>query len=223
MHVGDVAGKVSQNRQSLFEELKISSEPVWLNQVHGNHIEVVGPPARSELAASFVKIDEAVPVAPEADASYTRQPGTVLAILVADCLPIILCAENGQEVAVVHAGWRGLANGIVERAVRAFETDQLIAWLGPAIGPCHYEVDDVVKSQFGTSQAFSESQQEGRWMFNLYEEASSQLLNAGVKQIDGGNFCTYCDRRFFSYRRDGQTGRFAVLIWMKEPSAVLIK
>jgi YfiH family protein len=184
----------------LLAELNLASRPVWLNQVHGNHINVAITTTES--------------VVPDADASYTRQQDIVLAVMVADCLPVLLCAEDGQEVAVVHAGWRGLASGIIERAVKEFETDRLIAWLGPGIGPCHYEVDDAVKARFSRSRAFTESEEAGHWMFNLYAEASAQLRNAGVKAIYGGNLCTYCDDRFFSYRRDGQTGRFAVLIWM---------
>jgi len=212
-HVGDEARRVVKNRQTLFTELNLASEPVWLNQVHGNHINVA---AAAMEVLKLGKIEGSSPVVPDADASYTSQQGVVLAVLVADCLPIMLCAENGQEVAVVHAGWRGLANGIVERAVREFSTDRLIAWLGPAIGPCHYEVDDAVKNRFGTSHAFAQSKEDGHFMFDLYDEASTQLLSSGVTQIYGGNFCTYCDKRFYSYRRDGQTGRFAVLIWIKK-------
>ncbi|HIG40396.1 MAG: peptidoglycan editing factor PgeF [bacterium] len=202
-HVGDEPGQVRLNRQRLVSALNILHEPVWLNQVHGNRIYDVK--------------SDSFGVLPEADACYTREPGLALAIMVADCLPILLSSTSGKEIAAVHAGWRGLAGGIIRRVVEHFESDSdsMVAWLGPAIGPCHYEVDALVKDEFNTSAAFTNTGKEDRWMMDLRAEASQQLFDAGVKQVFGEALCTFCENKFYSYRRDGRTGRFAALIWLK--------
>ncbi len=202
-HVGDQLSQVRLNRQRLVSALGILHEPVWLNQVHGNRIYDVN--------------SASIGVLPEADACYTREPGLALAIMVADCLPILLSSTNGKEIAAVHAGWRGLADGIIQRVIGHFESssDSIVAWLGPAIGPCHYEVDAMVKDQFNRSTAFTNTGKEDHWMMDLRAEASRQLLDGGVTQVFGEALCTYCENRFYSYRRDGRTGRFAALIWLK--------
>jgi YfiH family protein len=212
-HVGDDRDRVDLNRQRLLSMLPLRKEPVWLNQVHGNRVHVVGKGSGSVCEDS--ETGDLGDGTPEADASYTKQSDVALVILVADCLPILLCGDNGNEIAALHAGWGGLADGVVQRTVARFESNRVIAWLGPAIGPCHYEVDRMVKDRFVSSNAFTESKQAGHWMFDLYAEASNQLRDAGVESIYGEVLCTHCDGRFFSYRRDGVTGRIAVLIWKR--------
>jgi len=204
-HVGDDPGAVAANRRKLIRELirklirKLDSEPVWLNQVHGDQLYIVNE-------------SDGHPAVIEADASYTRLPGIALAILVADCLPILICSSDGREIAAVHAGWRGLANGIIANAVQSFESRELTAWLGPAIGPCHYEVDEKVRSCFDSDTGFTVVDAT-HWMFDLAAVARQQLQKSGVDQIQASSICTACDSRFYSFRRDGETGRFAAVIW----------
>ena len=209
VHTGDDARTVVINRASLIRHLGLAQEPVWLNQVHGNEVFIA---------------DADMTLPAEADASYTTRPGVALVIMVADCLPILICSTDGREIAAIHAGWRGLANGIIARVVGQFRSNDLSAWLGPGIGRCHYEVDAVVKRHFDSEAPFSPSPGPGErletnpmdhWMFDLSKEARDQLQRTGVIQIQSENICTYCDNRFYSYRRDGVTGRFAALIWIK--------
>jgi YfiH family protein len=210
VHVGDDAQAVAANRQRLCEELRLSGEPRWLTQIHGTKVFDAD---RAALSGSSV--------APEADAAITRRSGNVLAVLVADCMPILLCRRDGAGVAIAHAGWRGLATGVVEASVDALGAggEQLLAWLGPAIGASHFEVGDEVRAAFlshdeRASAAFTRNAR-GRWQCDLYQLARQRLQALGVGAIHGERRCTYREREsFFSYRRDGRTGRFAALIWM---------
>ena len=204
-HVGDDTEAVQRNRAQLCEHLVIP-QPSWLKQVHG--IDVI--------EAEF---GEAGAVA---DGSYTEMAGTVCAVLTADCLPVFLCDRSGSRVAVVHAGWRGLVNGVLEAGVLALRTpgEELLAWLGPAIGPESYEVGDDVRAEFMTASAEAESafRQSGpdKWLADMYALARQRLNAIGVESVYGGSRCTFREPDlFFSYRRDGITGRMASLIWIE--------
>jgi YfiH family protein len=199
---GDEPGHVSRNRQLL--RAVLPAEPRWLRQVHG---------------AGVVDID-ATSGEPSADAAMTRMRGQVCAVLTADCLPLLLCNRAGTAVAAVHAGWRGLAAGVVQASVTALacETGSLIAWLGPAIGPQAFEVGRDVFTAFTRASpeyaaAFTACGQ--RWYADLYELARLALKSVGVASIWGGQYCTYTQAdTFFSHRRDGVTGRMASVIWL---------
>ncbi len=208
-HVGDDPECVAANRRLLRQRAALPAEPRWLCQVHGCEV------------AQW----NGMPGVVEADAAATSEPGVVCAVLTADCLPLLLCNENGSRVAVAHAGWRGLVNGVVEAAVAAFddESAHLMVWLGPAIGPSVFEVGDEVRDMF--LDAYSEDNScfkahgEGHWLADIYRLASNRLTRLGIGAISGGNYCTYTDsQRFFSYRRDGKTGRMVSLIWIEEQS-----
>lgn len=201
-HVGDDPAAVRENRRRLVTLLKLPKEPAWLRQVHGNRVVAVG-----------VESQEA-----EADASFTQEPGVVCAVLTADCLPILLCTGDGNRVAAVHVGWRGLAGGVIEAAVNRLETDNVLAWLGPAIGPEAFQVGDEVRRMLLGLDEASESafrpSTGGRWWADLYQLARLRLARLGVDRVFGGHWCTYGEpARFFSHRRDGLTGRMATLIW----------
>ncbi|MDQ2972391.1 MAG: peptidoglycan editing factor PgeF [Pseudomonadota bacterium] len=199
---GDDLQAVAANRARLREALVLPSEPCWLRQFHGTHVAI--EPQHDE---------------PQADAAVTRTPGTVLAILTADCLPVFFCAEDGSEVAAAHAGWRGLSAGMVENTLAAMRTPDgsIMAWLGPAIGRCAYEVGEEVRDAFvahdrAAAKAFTLSRTE-YWFCDLCELARQRLFDAGVTRIFGGGFDTFSDPRFYSHRRDGaRSGRFASLI-----------
>jgi YfiH family protein len=204
-HVGDDAESVRRNRRLLRDTFNIP-EPSWLKQVHG--IDVV--------EAEF---DQAGAVA---DGSYTEMVGTVCAVLTADCLPVFLCDRQGTKVAVLHAGWRGLAAGVIESGVLAMRLpgEELLAWLGPGIGPESYEVGDDVREVFVAhdSEAASafRAHGSGKWRVDMYALARQRLLGMSVGAVYGGDRCTFRERdRFFSYRRDGVTGRMASLIWLE--------
>lgn len=206
IHVNDNPEDVAQNRRLLRRHLP--HEPKWLQQVHGTR------PVQIE------RIAEAVP---QADAAYSRQQHAVCAVMVADCLPVLFCDLDGTTVGVAHAGWRGLAGGILEKTIEAMQVDQrqMIAWLGPAIGPDHFEVGADVYEAFvqrdpQAAQAFTPkaSRRGQKWLADIFMLARQRLSNCGVAGIYGGGICTFSDRaRFFSYRRDGETGRMAALIW----------
>jgi purine-nucleoside/S-methyl-5'-thioadenosine phosphorylase / adenosine deaminase len=206
-HVGDDPPAVAENRRRLHERLGLPGEPVWLEQVHGQRVvDLDRQTSRDALGP--------------ADAAVTRTPGRICAIQVADCLPVLLAAEDGAVIGAAHAGWRGLAGGVLEATVRAMQTPAptLLAWLGPAIGQAHFEVGDEVRATFlsadgGASSAFVPNAR-GRWQCDLYALAKRRLAALGVRAIQGGAWCTYADPgRFFSYRRDGRCGRMAALIW----------
>jgi polyphenol oxidase len=205
-HVGDLAAAVAGNRRLLLEAAGLPAEPEWLRQVHGVEVADLDAPGASA----------------QADAAFTRHPGRVCAILTADCLPIMLAAESGDLVAAVHAGWRGLSLGVIEAAVRALKVPPggLMAWLGPAIGPLHFEVgaevrEALLKGDPGAQAAFAPNAR-GRFMADLGQLARRRLAALGVSRVYGGGQCTYADQeRYFSYRRDGVTGRQATLIWLQ--------
>ncbi len=204
-HVGDAPGAVSENRVRLRARLELPSEPGWLDQVHG-------------AAAITLGGEPAVPAV--ADAAVAREPGRVCVVQVADCLPVLLASRDGSGVGAAHAGWRGLAGGVLESALRALGAPaaQVLAWLGPAIGPEHFEVGEEVRAAFtrpdpGAAAAFTANAR-GRWQCDLYALARRRLRALGVTSLYGGGWCTYADpQRFFSYRRDGRCGRMAALIW----------
>lgn len=202
-HVGDDPVAVATNRRQLQTSLALPAEPIWLNQVHG-----------SEVAQGSALVPGAT-----ADAAVTRRPGQVLAVLTADCLPVIFCTRESDRIGVAHAGWRGLAAGVLERTVAALGGAGVMAWLGPAIGLAHFEVGEEVRAAFlaadaEAAAAFIPGRESGKWMADLYELARQRLAAAGVEQVFGGGRDTFADSaHFFSYRRDGQTGRMATLIW----------
>jgi polyphenol oxidase len=203
-HVGDDPAAVVANRQRLAGALGLPREPTWLEQVHGNAACVL------PLATLH-----------RADAAVTFSADEVCAVLVADCLPVFLASRAGDRVALAHAGWRGLAGGVIESTIAALECDarELVAWLGPSIGPQSFEVGDEVRAAFlardeGAGHCFS-SGAPGRWLADLPELARRRLSDAGVAEVTGCGLCTYADAgRFYSFRRDGVTGRMAALAWL---------
>lgn len=206
-HVNDKRKDVAYNRALLRRYLP--AEPRWLKQVHGN---------------LPVWIDDTTAAIPEGDAALSRKPGTVCAVMVADCLPVFLCDTAGTTVGIVHAGWRGLVGGIIEQSVTAMQMDptQLMAWLGPAIGPDHFEVgadvyDAFVQHDAQAAQAFTpKDHYQKKWLANIFLLARQRLAGMGIPAVYGGEICTFSDpERFFSYRRDGETGRMAALIWLE--------
>ncbi len=207
-HVGDMPEAVAENRRRLIAAGGVPSEPVWLAQEHGVRVRNLDSPADSAGAA---------------DGAFTRCPGRVCAILTADCLPVLLAADTGGAVAAAHAGWRGLAAGVIEAAVHALEhpPKALIAWLGPAIGPDHFEIGpevcaELLRGDAGAQAAFRPSSRPGRVMADLAALARRRLRRLGVERIYGGAECTYRDRdRYFSHRRDARTGRQATLLWLE--------
>lgn len=205
-HVGDDLHLVEQNRQRVTQLADMPSAPVWLNQTHSTEVVVLNAPTSKVL---------------DADGAFTTQDGVVCSAMTADCLPILLTNTQGTQVAAVHAGWRGLANGIAENALNHFSGD-VMAWLGPAIGPSAFEVGDDVRQAFieqhpQAHTAFTPGKQSGKWWANMSLLATQRLQRQGVKAIYGGDLCTYQDpERFYSYRRDGVTGRQASFIWIAE-------
>lgn len=204
-HVGDDPLLVAANRQRLSAFLP--SEPVWMHQVHGTNV-----------------IDAAqAGCLQEADGAFANAPDTVCCVMTADCLPVLLCDRAGTVVAAAHAGWRGLLHGVVEATVASMRVpaSELLAWLGPAIGPQAFEVGSEVRESFmnvhGNAEHAFAPQPNGKWLADIYLLARQRLQGAGVTQIYGGEFCTYSDAaRFFSYRRDRVTGRMASLIWLAQ-------
>lgn len=206
-HVQDLADGVAQNRAALRASLALSHEPYWINQVHGTTV---------------VKAHSGHANPVEADASWSDEKGVVCAILTADCLPVIIADKTGSCVAAAHAGWRSLLGGVLEKTVKALpsEADQLVAWLGPAIGITAFEVGNEVRDAFiekdpaAVKGFIRHKEKEEKWWGNLALLAKQRLANAGVETVFASGLCTYTDpKRFYSYRRDGQTGRMATLIW----------
>lgn len=209
-HVGDSAAAVSANREALAQALPAGAAVQWLSQVHGTRAIQAGG---SEIY-------------PTADASWSREPGQACAVLTADCLPVLFCSTGADVVAAAHAGWRGLLAGVLENTVFAMgePPERLLAWLGPAIGPAAFEVGPEVRAAYlnaaspaemaATDRCFSPNMTNpGHFFADLYALARLRLCAAGVARVWGGNFCTYSDpTRYFSYRRDGETGRMASII-----------
>lgn len=206
-HVGDDPVKVNINRAHLQAAVNLPATPLWLQQVHGCNIAQADADQLNCIA----------------DATIAVTPGKICAILTADCLPILLCDYSGQHVAAIHGGWRGLLHGVVENTVQRLLSnthDPLMAWLGPAIGPQAFEVGTEVRNAFvakmpQTTIAFTPTTYD-RWLADIYTLARQTLSQLGVQSISGGGLCTFTDSaRFFSYRRDGVTGRMATLIWIE--------
>ena len=209
---GDAPGAVVRNRARLRSALGLEHEPCWLEQVHGSGVVHASRCDRT----------------PRADASVGEPGSPPCVVLTADCLPVVLCDTSGTRVGIAHAGWRGLANGVIARCIEYMDRPgrDLLAWLGPAIGRDSYEVGPEVRDAClaaapGVRSAFTPSPaRTGRWLADLYAIATSQLESLGVERVYGGGFCTYRDRfRFYSHRRDGTTGRFATLAWIRDPGA----
>ena len=205
MHVGDDPSHVAQNRARV--RALLPAEPLWLTQVHGTRVVVPGPD---------------VAIGAEADAAVTRKTGQVLAIMSADCLPVLLADDRGEAIGIAHAGWRGLADGVIENTGRAVAVapGRVLAYLGPAIGPGAYEVGEDVRAAFmahdaAASEAFAACGG-GKYHANLYLLARMRLRALGIERIEGGDRCTLRESAdFFSYRRDRVTGRMASFIWME--------
>jgi hypothetical protein len=237
-HVGDNAGHVIANRAKLRARLGLTVEPVWLTQVHGTRVVDAGQVgsmgsdsielglhAASGLHTGSIESDpiERLPTgtAPEADGSVAFGPGVACAVLTADCLPVIFCTVDGTRVGAAHAGWRGLAAGILEATAAALNRPphEVMAWIGPGIGADAYEVGPDVREAFVRADAASEAAfvpgQPGRWWADMYRLARLRLAAAGVTTVYGGGLCTYADaERFYSFRRDRTTGRMATLVWI---------
>lgn len=212
-HVGDEPARVEDNRARLQLAAGIPEPLNWLNQVHGIAVHRVSKRYES---------------APDADAACAHEAGLACIVMTADCLPVLFCDRSGTVVAAAHAGWRGLLGneegGVLEASIQAMgcEPGEILAWLGPAIGPAAFEVGSEVRDAFMAVQgeaaaAFVPSSNEGKWLADIYQLARLRLARAGVTAIYGGEHCTFSDaERFYSYRRDGQTGRMASIIWLAE-------
>ncbi|HEX6995008.1 MAG TPA: peptidoglycan editing factor PgeF [Gammaproteobacteria bacterium] len=218
-HVGDDPVRVAENRRRVVERLGLPSEPCWLEQVHGKHVLDLAP----EPWADGVGADPGPrPGLGPADAAVTSRPGVVCVVLTADCVPVLLTDRAGRRVGAAHAGWRGLAGGVLPAAVDALGVppDDVLAWLGPAIGPRAFEVGDEVRAAFAeqgfaVDRAFDRNAR-GRWQADLYALAAESLRRAGVSAIYGGDRCTFTEAdRFFSHRRAAPCGRMASLIWIE--------
>ncbi|MGL6070511.1 peptidoglycan editing factor PgeF [Craterilacuibacter sp.] len=206
-HVGDSPEHIAENREIL--RRFVPCEPAWLNQVHGTRVVDVATLEENP---------------PEADASVAHQCGKASVVMTADCLPVLFCDRAGTVVASAHAGWRGLADGVLEATVAAMAVapEEIMAWMGPAIGPDAFEVGGEVRSVFmahnSEAEAGFQAIGDGKFLADIYLLARQRLAECGVTAVYGGDFCTVIDRaRFYSYRRDGVTGRMASLIWLACP------
>jgi YfiH family protein len=230
LHVGDDSATVEKNRDAL--RVVLPSEPIWLNQVHGT--QVIDADASKEIKDACIDV-------PSADASVTSTPGRVLAIMTADCLPVLLASSDGKVVGAAHAGWRGLAAGVIEQTVALMrskknqqnnqinqahaetetETEsEILAYLGPAIGPHAFEVGSEVRDIFlaqnpASAACFEQLQEKGKYLADIYGLACLRLNALGIEHIEGGGECTLQDPDYFSYRRDQQTGRMGSFIWIE--------
>lgn len=210
LHVGDDTDDVQENRRRLVKSFSLPAEPVWLNQTHGTDIvNVLHHPQQGV----------------DADGTFTRLPNCVLAVLTADCLPVVISDLQGTQLAVVHAGWRGLAGGILKEALSRFDKDaELYAWLGPAIGPSKFEVGEDVRDVFvrrfdANIEHFRQGEAVGKYWANLYALARTELKNAACQAL-GGDYCTHTQSELFhSHRRDGKaSGRMATIAWISGSS-----
>jgi YfiH family protein len=194
---GDEPDAVERNRALL--QRSLPGRICWVQQAHGVGVQRIDESSRSGVTA---------------DAQWTSEPGRVCAVLTADCLPVTFCSHDGEVVGVAHAGWRGLAGGVLEATLAAMPKKAYLAWLGPAIGPDAFEVRDDVVDCFAADRAAGFKPHADRWLMDLYELARVRLQRLGVDSVHGGRHCTHADaRRFYSYRRDGETGRMATVIW----------
>lgn len=207
-HVGDAPAHVQQSRDALSLRFDFPLPPLWLDQVHGTHVVMARPETQRQAA----------------DAVTTRQLGLPLTIHTADCLPVFFCNRAGTQIALAHAGWRGLEAGVIENTLQTFTEapEDILVWLGPAIGPSAFEVGNDVREAFlqhypEHAAAFQPSplQADGQhWLCDLYLLARQRLARQGVRHVTGGQFCTVSDPRFFSYRRDKTTGRMLSILWL---------
>jgi len=205
-HVGDDPAHVAANRARVRELLGLDADPAWLNQVHGVEVADLDVPVPASVAT--------------ADAAVTSDAGRACAIMVADCLPVLFASRDGRRIGAAHAGWRGLAAGVLEKTLAALDVPaaDLTAWLGPAISRAHFEVGGEVREAFVAADAGAAAEfvpnARGRWQADLAGLARRRLAALGVADVHGGEWCTFADRgRFFSHRRDGKGGRMAALIW----------
>jgi polyphenol oxidase len=199
-HVGDDIDVVMQNRNLLKQRLGLPVEPVWLQQIH------------SDIVVDAAQTKSLV----QADASYSHAANVVCCVMTADCLPVLVCSQNGTSVAAIHAGWRGLAAGIITKTINMLACEQPLVWLGPAIGAECFEVGiDVFDAFIANSSEFASAfkPHDGRYLADIYQLARIELAALGIHQVYGGGLCTMTDERFYSYRRDKDTGRMATLIW----------
>ncbi|WP_282150156.1 peptidoglycan editing factor PgeF [Vibrio diabolicus] len=205
-HVGDDLSLVEKNRAWLAQQANMPNAPIWLNQTHSTVVAQANEPTTQVL---------------DADGVFTSSSHVVCSAMTADCLPVLLTNTQGTQVAAVHVGWRGLANGIVENALALF-SGEVIAWLGPAIGPEAFEVGEDVLQAFVdvdslAHQAFMPREAKGKWLADMSKLATQRLNRAGVTQVFDSGLCTYQDKAsFYSYRRDGKTGRQATFIWIED-------
>lgn len=213
---GDDADAVRANRAALRTLAGLPVRPRWLRQVHGTDVLRFG----EDDVAAIDAADDDLAVSGEADAAVTDAPGVVLAILTADCLPVLFASRDGRRIGAAHAGWRGLHAGVLEATVAAMQApaDGLVAWLGPAAGPTAYEVGTEVFDAFTSHDAASATHftptRPGHWHADLFALARRRLHAAGVTAVAGGDACTLTEpARFFSHRRDGRSGRMATLVW----------
>jgi len=224
-HVGDEQQNVDKNRELLVSDLGLSKSPFWLEQVHGVGLVDVDLDYNYDLSN---KSSNNLPVIAKADASVSVTPHNVCTIMTADCLPVLFCNKQGTWVAAAHAGWRGLAKGVLQQTIDAYKgsSSDIIAWLGPAISQKYFEVGEEVRQVFlqnnsSNSVAFIKSNSEideekAKYFCDLYQISRMILDNYGIK-VFGGEFCTFSDpEQFYSYRRDGETGRMASLIWINQ-------
>ncbi|MDT3334785.1 peptidoglycan editing factor PgeF [Shewanella sp. SP1S1-7] len=209
LHVGDAEQQVMANRELLCKQLALTADPVWLEQVHGTHVLNLDTLSLAQAAGT-----------PIADASFSRTASQVCVVMTADCLPVLLCNQAGTEVAAAHAGWRGLCDGVIEATAAQFSSpmDELIAYLGPAIGPQKFEVGVEVKHAFcglhpQAAACFIPSGD--KYLADIIGLAKLRLSLLGIKHIYSADICTVSDTDYFSYRRDKVTGRMASLIWLK--------
>ncbi len=225
LHVGDDSAHVMANRQRIARAIQSSNAPIsiqWLNQTHTTRVI-----ESSDLAIDSTRYDDY----PNADACFTTQANIACAVMTADCLPVLLCRQDGTAVAAVHAGWRGLLDGIIEATVETLNScsaSPIMAWLGPAIGPQNFEVGCEVRDLFvnaahsddtiATQKAFISAPHD-KYFADIYQLARLRLARLNIHQVYGGKLCTVADeQRFFSYRREGVSGRMASLIWIDKPT-----
>ena len=206
-HVNDLPENMLQNRMLLKQFAQLPQEPAWLEQVH---------------SIDVVTLDGQPLVNNRADAAYSKKANQICTVMTADCLPVLFCTTTGDEVAAAHAGWRGLCDGILAATVQHFSqpTHQILAWLGPAIGPQQFEVGDDVRQAFLKQNPLADEAfkpyKTGKYLADIYQLARQRLHALGITQIYGGDRCTFSEaEHFFSYRRDNVTGRMASLIWIE--------